>query len=187
MRNVLVVTGSIRSGRAAENILTSVLKQLDNYSEFNVDVFDFKKNPLPFFNASTSPSSEGFQPEDINVKKWSKAVKHADVVIMLVAEYNHSYTPVLKNAIDWLYQEWKDKPIALISYGWAGGTRATRHLKEVLNSTIKASSYEEEANLYFTKDIDTSGKPINYSAANSIDKVLKQIMHSTSVLESTAA
>ena len=40
-------------------------------------------------------------------------------------EYNHGYTAPLKNAIDYLHDEWFYKPVGLVSYGGvAGGTRA---------------------------------------------------------------
>ena len=40
-------------------------------------------------------------------------------------EYNYGYPATIKNAIDYLSQEWKDKPAGFVSYGGiAAGTRA---------------------------------------------------------------
>jgi len=51
-------------------------------------------------------------------------VDAADAFIFVTPEYNHSYSPALKNAFDYLNQEWWRKPIAFVSYGGvAGGSR----------------------------------------------------------------
>ncbi len=50
-------------------------------------------------------------------------------------EYNYGYTAPLKNAIDFLFQEWAQKPVGLVSYGGvSGGLRATQLLKPVLTA-----------------------------------------------------
>jgi NAD(P)H-dependent FMN reductase len=47
-------------------------------------------------------------------------------------EYNHGIPAALKNAIDFLFTEWKDKAAGFVSYGGAGGARAVEHLRLVL-------------------------------------------------------
>jgi len=46
-------------------------------------------------------------------------------------EYNHGTSGVLKNAIDYLYAEWNNKAVGFVSYGGAGGARASEHLRLV--------------------------------------------------------
>jgi len=48
---------------------------------------------------------------------------------MVTPEYNHSTSGALKNAIDFLYNEWNNKAVGFVSYGAAGGTRAVEHLR----------------------------------------------------------
>jgi NAD(P)H-dependent FMN reductase len=40
-----------------------------------------------------------------------------------------STSGVLKNAIDYVYAEWNNKAMGVVSYGAAGGTRAAEHLR----------------------------------------------------------
>ena len=48
-------------------------------------------------------------------------------------EYNNGFTAPLKNAIDYLHDEWFYKPVGLVSYGGvAAGTRAAQMIKPVL-------------------------------------------------------
>lgn len=65
-------------------------------------------------------------------KQWSEKISEADCFIMIAPEYNHGYTAVLKNAIDWLGHEWKNKPVGFVSYGNAGGARAIEQLRQVV-------------------------------------------------------
>ena len=54
--------------------------------------------------------------------------------LLLSAQYNWGYPAALKNAIDYLYHEWKGKPAAIISYGTRGGGKAAEQLKQVCAS-----------------------------------------------------
>lgn len=173
-KKILVVTSSIRSTRSSDNILSIINEEIKNF-DLDVSYADFKEMPLPFFNSAIIPSGEDFGPTDENVKKWTKMVDTADVVLILSAEYNHSYTAVIKNAIDWIYEEWKDKPVAFIGYGWVGGARAIKHLRDVLVGGIAAKPMEIEANLRFTKEINLDGTPTDTKAAELVKAVLMQI------------
>ena len=61
---------------------------------------------------------------------WSARVDAADAFVFVMAEYNHSYTAPLKNALDYLLREWAYKPVGFVSYGGvAAGTRAVQAIK----------------------------------------------------------
>jgi NAD(P)H-dependent FMN reductase len=173
MKKILVVLSSVRESRIADNILATVQKQLGDYE---VTVADFKEMPLPFFDAPLTPSNEHFTATDPNVIKWANMVEASDAVVMLVAEYNYSFTAVLKNAIDWVFKPWSGKPVAMIGYGWAGGSRAIAQLRDVLGSLIGAKAMESEANLHFMKEIDLEGNVTDEEAVNtSINATLEEL------------
>ena len=54
-----------------------------------------------------------------------------DGYIFVVAEYNHSITGTLKNALDQSYKEWNRKPFTAIGYGSVGAARAIEHLRGI--------------------------------------------------------
>jgi len=65
---------------------------------------------------------------------WSERVDAADAFNFVTPEYNHSYSPALKNAIDFLKQEWDHTPVGFVSYGAsAAGTRGVAALDSVLS------------------------------------------------------
>ncbi len=177
MTKVLLVLSSVRDGRAADKVLELVQNELKNFPNLEVDIADFKKNPLPLIDSHDIPASEDFNPADENVKKWTNQVISADVIVILEAEYNHSYTPIIKNAIDWIYKPWINKPVAFIGYGWVGGARAIKHLRDVFASNISVNVLDTEANLCFTKDIELDGAPIGDTASQAINNVLKAIQN----------
>ena len=179
MSKILLVTSSVREGRVADKILAKVQEQLKAYPDYEVSVADFKTMPLPFLDTPISPAAENFVPTDANVIKWTKMVEESDAVIMVVAEYNYSFTSVLKNAIDWIAKPWNGKPIAMVSYGWAGGTKATTALRIVLGSLIAAKALETEANLYFMKQIDVEGNIIDEESTNEAIKTTLEELKAT--------
>lgn len=173
---LLVVLSSVRENRIADKILGYVKTELQNHPEVELTVADFKKLPLPFFDSPYTTSNENFKPTDPNVITWTNMVAEADAVLLLTAEYNHSYTPILKNAIDWIYKEWENKPLAFIGYGWVGGARAINHLHGVFEF-LKPKLIQPETNLRFKKEIELDGSIIDAEVSktaikNTLDSLL---------------
>lgn len=129
----MVIIGSVREGRRAEMVANWVVGQLKQDPELEIDVADLKEVDLPFFNEEVTPDAAHGQFQNPKGTAWAARVAQADAYLMLVAEYNHGPTPVLKNAIDWVYDGWLDKPVGFVSYGgFVGGSRATEHLKLIV-------------------------------------------------------
>lgn len=131
---VLVLLGSAREGRAGEAVSTWVMNQLAKNTAIEAELVDLAALALPFYNEAVIPS----EIHDRNYtnpagRAWAEKVGSADAYIFLTAEYNHGYTALLKNAIDWVYFEWVDKPVGFIGYssGAVAGARVVEQLKPV--------------------------------------------------------
>ena len=61
----------------------------------------------------------------------SKKIEKADGFIIVTPEYNHGYPAVLKNMLDYIYNEWNKKAIGFVSYGSVGGARSVEQLRQV--------------------------------------------------------
>jgi len=130
---VMVIIGSVREGRRAEMVANWVVGQLKQDPGLEIDLADLKEVDLPFFNEKVTPDDAHGQFQNPKGTAWAARVAQADAYIMLVAEYNHGPTAVLKNAIDWVYDGWLDKPVGFVSYGGiVGGARATEQLKLIV-------------------------------------------------------
>jgi len=55
------------------------------------------------------------------VAALGKRFDSADGYIALTSEYNHGYPASLKNAMDYVFPEFKRKPMAFVGYGNVGG------------------------------------------------------------------
>ena len=126
---IALIIGSTRPTRFADKPAQWMLKQAQARQDMDVEVVDLRDHPLPYFAevASTlhAPSKD---PEAI---RWQQTIDQYDGYIFVVAEYNHSITGALKNALDQAYKEWNRKPFTAIGYGSVGGARAIEHLRGI--------------------------------------------------------
>lgn len=130
---LLILIGSVRPGRVAKPVSEWVKHRADLDGRFIVDVADFNDFRLPFLDEPHHPKLRTYSHE--HTRAWSAKVNAADAFIFVSPEYNHSYAPVLKNAIDFLFYEWRHKPVGIVSYGGiSAGTRGVAALDPVINS-----------------------------------------------------
>lgn len=132
MKKIKIILGSIRTQRAGINVADWVNEEVKKYEgSLEFDFIDLKEVNLPFMDEPVSPMASTDYVHE-HTKKWSKLIEDSDGFIFITPEYNHGYSPVLKNALDFLYQEWKGKPALLVGYGGSGARDAIRQLREVL-------------------------------------------------------
>lgn len=130
---LMIINGSVREGRRADTIQNWAVPLLRADPEIELDIADLKEVDLPFFNEAVTPDAANGQFQNPKGTAWAKRVADADAFIFLTAEYNHGPTAVLKNAIDWVYHGWLNKPVGFISYGGlVGGSRAVEQLKQIV-------------------------------------------------------
>lgn len=71
-----------------------------------------------------------------HTKRWAATVTRADAFVFVMPEYNHSFNAAMKNALGYLYHEWRYKSVGLVNYGGGAArcARAIEALKPVLAS-----------------------------------------------------
>lgn len=126
---IAVIVGSTRPTRFADAPAQWILKQAQARGDMEVELVDLRDHPLPFF--AEKASNMWLPSEDPEAVRWQKTVARYDGYIFVVAEYNHSITGALKNALDQAYKEWNRKPFTAIGYGSVGGARAIEHLRAI--------------------------------------------------------
>ena len=127
--NIKVIAGSTREGRFSDKVAKWINTELSKNEEVLAEILDLRDYEMPFFNEAVSPSSKKEPYKNEAVARFTKKVEEADAYIVITPEYNHGTSAVLKNAFDWLSPEWKNKPIAFVSYGVVGGARAIEQLR----------------------------------------------------------
>jgi NAD(P)H-dependent FMN reductase len=129
---IKIILGSIRQGRFCERPAKWINDELKNWSGVDVELLDLKDYPMPFFDSAISPSMMNRKYPNETVQKWSDKINEGDAFIIVSPEYNHGYSSVLKNALDWTSPEWAKKAVGFVSYGSAGGARAIEQLREIV-------------------------------------------------------
>jgi NAD(P)H-dependent FMN reductase len=128
-----IIVGSIRPGRAAQPIAEWFIDRARSHGGFDVDVADLAEIRLPLMEEPNHPRLRQYTSQ--HTHDWSARIDRADAIVFVTPEYNYGYPATIKNAIDYLHQEWKDKPAGFVSYGGvAAGTRAVQQLKQVLTA-----------------------------------------------------
>jgi NAD(P)H-dependent FMN reductase len=166
MSRVIIVTGSARPNSISHKVVPVVQAALAAYRNIEAEVVDIAKLELPFFDAPLPPSQEAFVATDARVQAWTKLVAEANGVILLTPEYNGNVTAIQKNAIDWIYKEWSDKPVAFIGYGWYVPSRSQAALRVSFEQVLKAKLVEPFAQLQFMQDVSIEGEVLNQEAVD---------------------
>ncbi|SHF38034.1 NAD(P)H-dependent FMN reductase [Loktanella atrilutea] len=126
---IAIVIGSTRATRFADKPAQWMLKQAQAREDMTAELVDLRDFDLPLFD---EPASNKWMPSsDPKALAWQAKIAEFDGYIFVTAEYNHSITGALKNALDQAYNEWNRKPMGYIGYGGLGAARAVEHLRNI--------------------------------------------------------
>jgi NAD(P)H-dependent FMN reductase len=127
MTRIGVILGSTRPGRRGEPVARWVMAEAAQRSDAEFELIDLVDYPLPHLDEPLPPSMGQYQ--NAHTREWAATIGRFDGFVFVTPEYNHSTSGVLKNAIDYLYAEWNNKAMGVVSYGLVGGARAAEQLR----------------------------------------------------------
>lgn len=177
MKKIGVIIASVRDGRAGESVAKYVVDMANATANgFEYDLIDLKAINLPLLNEPFPAAMNNYQYQ--HTKDWSKLIAGFDGFIVVTPEYNHGYPAAIKNALDYLFVEWNNKPIGFVGYGYsASGARAIEQLRQVLvNLQLKTLWKDVLINLF------TNSKDGIFQSNDFVDS---QIQALTASLEAT--
>ena len=122
MTKIAVILASNRPGRKGEEVARWVMYVASQRGDADFELIDLADYPLPHLDEPMPPSMGQYQ--NPHTQQWAATIGAYDGFVMVTPEYDHSTSGVLKNAIDYLYAEWNNKAVGLVSYGSVGGARA---------------------------------------------------------------
>jgi NAD(P)H-dependent FMN reductase len=152
-----IIIASTRPGRKGPIIASWIYEAAKNHGGFEVELIDLAEVNLPFLDEPHHPRLKKYEHE--HTKAWSNIIDKADAYIFVTPEYNYGFPGTLKNALDFLFEEWGYKPAGIVSYGGlSAGTRATQMLKQVLQA-LKMVATPTSVNIpFFPKFITAEEK-----------------------------
>lgn len=127
-KNIHLIVASTRTERIGDQVAAWVADQL-TAAGLSFTTTDLQVEDLPFFIGKSPLYNAPETPEAI---AWTKKIADSEAFVIVTPEYNRSLPAPLKNAIDYVSKEWKDKPVLTVSYGYIdGGTSVTKHLTDI--------------------------------------------------------
>jgi NAD(P)H-dependent FMN reductase len=177
MPRLLVLIGSTRPGRAGLPIADWFTEHARRHGGFEIDVVDLAELDLPLLDEPNHPRLRQYVHR--HTKEWSARVEAADAFVIVTPEYNYGYPAALKNAIDYLHEEWRDKAVGFVSYGGvAAGTRAVQQLKQVLTTLRMVTIFESVSIPFHAQFIDEEGRmqpnePLELAADAMLNELLR--------------
>jgi NAD(P)H-dependent FMN reductase len=142
----MIIVGSVRPGRVGLPIAEWVRGEAEKTGKFDIDFVDLKELALPFMDEPNHPRLKKYTlPHTL---AWSERVAAAEAFIFVTPEYNYSYSPALKNALDFLSLEWWRKPVGFVSYG--GVSSGTRGVVTLLPTIVGLGLIRVGANVELT-------------------------------------
>ena len=131
---IYIIVGSIREGRTAIKVANWLQHAIGELSIANLttEIVDLKQWDLPIFAGAHPPATGIYdQPKQ---QDWADKIAQADGFIFISPEYNHGYSPALKNALDYIGKEWQGKTAAYVGYGATNGSRSIDQIRQVTSS-----------------------------------------------------
>lgn len=152
-----VIVGATRENRQTLKQAKWVLNEANAMEGVEAKLVDLKDYPMPFFDEPASPRYNPNRVIDPSVKKWLDSLAEEDAFVFVTPEYNHSIAGVLKNALDFVTNEFDRKPATVVSHGTVGGARAAMHLKEILSESHAVVIPQQVAFLGLQEGISDDG------------------------------
>lgn len=176
MFKLKILVASTRPNRAGLPIGQWIESEAKAHGGFEVDLVDLAEVNLPFMNEPHHPRLRQYTHQ--HTLDWSARIDEADAFVFVMPEYNYGYNAELKNAIDYLHQEWCYKPVGLVSYGGvSAGTRAAQMIKQVLSSLRMTPVSDAVAIPFFFQFLDggtlTPNEAMTGTARSMLDELEK--------------
>ncbi|MEO3830161.1 NAD(P)H-dependent oxidoreductase [Actinomadura sp. B10D3] len=151
MINVAIIIGSTRPGRNGEAVARWVHDLAARRDDARFELVDLKDFELPHLDEAMPPAMGRY--ELPHTRKWADKISFFDAYVFVTPEYNHSTSGALKNAIDFLYDEWHNKAAGFVGYGSLGGARAVEHLRLIMGE-LKVADVSSQVALSLATDFE---------------------------------
>ena len=146
-----IIVGSTRPGRKAPAVAKWAHEILQGRKDAEYEIVDIQDYKLPLLDEPVPPLMGQYS--KAHTKTWAAKIASLDGFIFVTPEYNHGTSAALKNAIDFLFQEWNNKAAGFIGYGSAGGVRAVENLRLTMGE-IKVADVRAQAMLSLYTDFE---------------------------------
>lgn len=173
MIRIGIIIGSTRPGRAGEAVAKWVFEQSKKRQDAAFELVDLLDYNLPILDEPYPAAMQQYTKD--HTKKWAAKIAEFDGFIFVTPEYNHATSGALKNALDYLYQEWTNKAAGFVSYGAIGGARAVESLRPIM-SQLKIADIGDQVMLSLFTDFKDGAFTPDPRHEKSLEGVFDQVI-----------
>ena len=122
MDKISIISSSIRDERCSHRVALYFNKYLGGNNLAVSDIIDLREYNFPLFDSILKKQKNPLP----SALEFAERINASDGIIIVMPEYNGGIPASLKNAIDLLYDEWRHKPVGIVtvSAGPFAGTQA---------------------------------------------------------------
>ncbi len=187
MLKIKIILGTTRPERFGIQPAEWALKLAKEQGGADFELVDLREVNLPLFDEPKSPA-EGVVPTHEHTKRWAKIVDEADAFIFVTGEYDHTIPAPLSNALQFLYKEWTDKPVAYVGYGVMGGIRSIEHLRQMAGQLGQFDIDTHVVIPNYWAQLDEAGKwTPNERQTKTAQKLVKKLVFWTEIFKKARA
>ena len=173
MTKIAIIIGSTRPQRKGETVARWVFEVAKKRTDAEFELIDLKEVNLPFLDEPLPAGSGKYsQP---HTKAWAARIAPFDGFVFVTPEYNHSTSPALNNAMDFLFAEWRNKACGFVGYGGVSGARAIEHLRSIVSSLEMADVRSAVGIAEFTEFQNGVFKPLPHQE-KAVNDMLNQVI-----------
>jgi NAD(P)H-dependent FMN reductase len=169
MDKISIISSSIRAERNSHRVALYFNKYLGGNNLAIAEIIDLKEYNFPLFENTLKVQKN----PPANAVAFAEKIKASDGVIIVMPEYNGGIPASLKNAVDLLYDEWRHKPVGIVSVsaGPFAGTQALVALQFTLWK-MKAWTITEMFSVAKVQEAyDVDGNPNDEEATDKLTEV----------------
>jgi NAD(P)H-dependent FMN reductase len=140
---ILAVVGSLQRCSVTRIVIQHVARQLA-LAGCSVDVLDFQREPLAFYDPDTAHQSPDYA-------ALQERVERADVIVLGTPDYHGSLSGVMKNFLDHFWHEFAGKLMATVVASHEKGLTVTDQLRTVARQCY---AWSLPYGVSFNEDVD---------------------------------
>ncbi|MGW0804694.1 NADPH-dependent FMN reductase [Nonomuraea sp. NPDC002799] len=181
MPTLKVIVASTRPTRIGRTIGDWATAHAVEHGHFDVELIDLAEVGLPFLDEPEDATTGRYVHQ--HTKDWSATIGAADALVFVMPEYNYGFNAPLKNALDFLHDEWAYKPVGLVGYGgMSGGMRAVEMIKPVLVK-LRMVPAGDAVTIFHRQSMTADGRlSVDERLSSAADGMLRELRHLTEAM-----
>ena len=180
MTGIGIILGSTRPGHSGEQVANWVFDVASKRTDGKFELIDLVDHPLPHLDEPMPPSLGQYQNPahqglggDHRPFRWIR-LRHSRVQPL------NFWGP--EEPIDYLYAEWNNKAMGVVSYGVIGGARAAEHLRLIAGELQMADVRTNVALSMFTDFENFADLTPTERQVQTLDALLGEVLAWSSAL-----